>query len=73
MLAKLDALLHRLANLRVGIRAGGEIAVGVALLGDDSNVGDACALEHGCHGDESCAIERGIHELQGCLRDLVSA
>ena len=73
VLAKLDALLHRLANLRVGIRAGGEIAVGVALLGDDGNVGDACALEHGCHGDESCTVERGIHELQGCLRDLVSA
>ena len=72
-LAKLDALLHCLADLGVGIRAGGEIAVGIALLGDDGDVGDACALKHGCHGDESCTVERGIHELQRCLRDLIGA
>ena len=72
-LAKLDALLHRLANFGVGVRAGGEIAVGVTLLGDDGDVGDACALKHGRHGDESCTVERGLHELQGRLRDLVSA
>ena len=45
LLAQLDALLHSFANLGVGIGAGGEIAIGIALFGHHRHVGHADALE----------------------------
>ena len=64
LLAQVDAALHGLANLRVRIRAGGEVPVGLLLLGHHGDVGDARAREHGGHRDQARAVERRIHQLQ---------
>ena len=55
-LAQLDALLHRLANLRIGIRAGGEVAVRIALLGNDGDVGHANARKDLGDRDQTGAV-----------------
>ena len=70
-LAQVNTLLHGLANFRVGIRARGKIAIGLALLRNYRDSGDARALEHGGHGNQARAIERRVHEFQGSFGDLL--
>ena len=65
--AEFEALLHRLADLGVWIRAGREMAVRVLLLGHDGHVLDAELPGQHPHTLESGAVERRIDELQ--LRD----
>ena len=70
-LTQVNALLHGLANFRVGIRTRGKIAIGLALLRNYRDIGDARALEHGGHGNQARAIERRVHEFQGSFGDLL--
>ena len=60
LVAELEALLERLAELGVGIRARGEVAVGVGLLGHHGDVLDAHALEDALHTLEAGAVERRV-------------
>ena len=65
-LGQIQALFKSSEDLGVGIRAGGEIAVGIFLLGNDGNIGNAHILQDAGDGDKSCAVERGIDELEAC-------
>ena len=71
LLAQVDALLHGLADLGVGIGARGEVAVGLLLLGHHGDVGDASAREHRGNGDQARAVERRVHQLQRRGGDLL--
>ena len=71
LLAHVDALLHGLANLGVGVRAGGEVPVGVGLFGHHGDIGHAGALEHGRHRDEAGTVERRVHQLERSLGHLL--
>ena len=71
LLAQFDALLHGLANLRIGIRAGGEVAIRVALLGNDGDVGHAHALENLGNRNQAGTVERRIDKFEGSLGNLL--
>ena len=60
LVAQLEALLERLAELGVGVRAGREVPVGLGLLGNHGDVGDAHALEDLAHALDARAVERGV-------------
>ena len=64
LLAELQALLHRLPDLGVRIRAGREIAVRLLLLGNDRHVLDAELLCQHPDTLEARAVERRIDELE---------
>lgn len=64
LLAQVDALLHGLADLGVGIRAGREVAVRVALLGNHGDVGHTHLVEDGGDRDQTGTVERGVDELE---------
>ena len=57
-LGKVHTFFQSLEDLGVGIRAGGEIAVGILLFGNDGDVGDAHILEDTGDRDETCAVQR---------------
>ena len=56
--------LQCLEDLGVGVGAGGEVAVGVLLLGHDGDIGDAHIVEHMGHGHKAGAVQRAVHQLQ---------
>ncbi len=64
LFAQVDALLHGLADFRIGVRTRGEVAVGLFLFGHHGDIRHAGALQHRGHGDEARAIERRVHQLQ---------
>ena len=64
-LAQRDAALERLADLGVRIRAGGEIAIGLGLLGHDRDIGDAHAVEDAADAFHARPVERRVYKLQG--------
>ena len=51
-------------NLRVGVGAGGEVAVRVLLLGDNGNVVNADVMEHPGHGHQAGAVQGGVDQLE---------
>ena len=63
-----DGQLHGLANLGVRIGAGGEIAVGLFLLGDDLHVDVAHTLHHLADGHIAGTVQRAVHQVQALGR-----
>ena len=62
LLGILHAQCHSLFDLRVGIRAGREIAVRLLLLLDHRNVGVAHLLQGAGHGLQTGAVQRTVHD-----------
>ena len=60
LVAQLETLLERLAELGVGIGAGGEVAIRLGLLGHDRDVGDAHAGQDLVHALDARAVERRV-------------
>ena len=61
---QLQTQLQSLEDLGVGVGAGGEVAVGVLLLGHDGDISDAHIIEHMGHGHKAGAVQRAVHQLQ---------
>ena len=55
-LGQFKTLAESLKDLGVGIRAGGEVAVGILLLLDDGDIGDAHILQNAGNGHKACAV-----------------
>ena len=55
-----------LKNFGVGIRAGGEVAVRVLLLGHNGDIGDADVLQHMGDGHQAGTVQRAVNQLQAC-------
>ena len=56
--------LQCLEDLGVGVGAGGEVAVGVLLLGHDGDIGDAHIVQHMSDRHQTGTIQRAVHQLQ---------
>ncbi len=69
LVSKLQCQLQGLAELGVGVLAGGEVSVRILLLGHDLHVVDADLLEDAGHALHAGAVERGVDDLValGCL------
>ena len=61
---QLQTQLQGLKDLRVGVGAGGKIAVGVLLLGHDGDIGDAHIVQHMGHGHQTGTVQGAVHQLQ---------
>ena len=70
LLGQLQTQAQSLKNLRVGIGAGGEIAVGILLLGDNGNVRNADVVKYPGDRHQAGAVQGRIHQLQprGCAQ-----
>ena len=64
LLGEFHAELHRFIDLRIGIRAGGEIAVGIFLFGNDRDVIDSHVLEDTGNRNKTGSVERRVNKLQ---------
>ena len=64
LLCQLQAEAQGLEDLGVGVRAGGEIAVRLLLLGHDGDVGDADVLQHMGDGHQAGAVQRAVDQLE---------
>lgn len=62
--AVLEPEFQRLAHLGVGVRAGREVAVVLALLFDGHDIGHADSLEHSGHALQADAVERGVDDAE---------
>ena len=61
---------QRLENFGVGIRAGGEVAVRVLLLGNDGHIVNADVRQNVGDGHQTGAVQRAVHQLEtGGLAD----
>ena len=61
---KLQAEAQGLENFGVGIGAGGEIAIGVLLLGNDGDVVDADIVQNPGDGHQAGAVQGGVNQLE---------
>ena len=57
---QLQAQLQSLEDLGVGVGAGGEVAVGVLLLGNDGDVIDADVVQDAHDGNQTGAVQGGV-------------
>ena len=64
ILCQFQPVFQSLEDLRVRIRAGGEIAIGIFLLGDNGDVGNAHIVQNFCHRDKTGAVERRVYQLE---------
>ena len=55
---------QRLENFGVGIRAGGEVSVGVLLLGHDGDVGNADIAQNMGDGNQAGTVQRAVNQLE---------
>ena len=63
-IAQFQPLLHGLPNLRVGVRAGGEIAVRLFLFRHHGAVGHAQLGQQFFHALKARAVQRGVDQFQ---------
>jgi hypothetical protein len=56
--------VERARLLRVGERDGGEVRVGLLLLRDGRDVGEAGSVEHGENRPRAHSVHRGVHDAQ---------
>ena len=61
---KLQALLQCLADLRIRIRAGCEIAIRVFLLRNNGDIRDADISQHMRYRDQTGSVQRRIYQLE---------
>ena len=61
---QLQTQLQGLKDLRVGVGAGGKVAVGVLLLRHDGDIGDAHIVQHMGHGHQTGTVQGAVHQLQ---------
>ena len=63
-LAEIKAFLECFADFRIRVRAGGEVAVRLALLRHNGDILHADAVEDAQHAHFAAAVERGVDELE---------
>ena len=61
---QIQTQLQSLKDLGVGVGAGGEVAVGILLLGHDGDVGDAHIVQHMGDRHQTGTVQRAVHQLQ---------
>ena len=61
---QIQTQLQGLEDLGIGVGAGGEVAVGILLLGHNSDVGDAHIVQHVGDRHQTGTVQRAVHQLQ---------